>query len=378
MMAVRRLSGLALLGLLPAAQPRVAGGAGQQLATEHGQHPPISVLGTYDITLVETTPVVYRGELWLFEAVHYNYWNNTESSPIDCTAATSKIAAVDCRTHQRFTNVHTGEKTPVFGQGHFFGSAYVDNATDTVYVFGTKGDSGTYPGAAENVTVFWSTDGMRTWKSRTAITIKGTTWNTSVGKGKLNGTDVYVMSFDFRDPKTPGAWNQQFAVSSDLLSWTALDSGVFGMPSDVEHGDAALRYSAVDGYWYTITGREAPGGKRLFITEIFRSKTLVKSDWEAGAGMGLKSGPGRPLMGPNATADKQIAPREWHPDLFDFLSNLVQFWSLGEDCNSTDLDLCEFEGKTFLIWNWGCQLASEAVVIGVSPLPLAEFLAGWF
>ena len=64
--------------------------------------------------------------------------------------------------------------------------------------------------------------------------------------------------------------------------------------------------------------------------------------------------------------------------MFDLLSNLVQFWSLGEDCNSTDMDLVEYEGKTFLIWNWGCQLATEAVVIGISPLPLGDFLAGWF
>lgn len=41
-------------------------------------------------------------------------------------------------------------------------------------------------------------------------------------------------------------------------------------------------------------------------------------------------------------------------------------------------DLVEHEGKTFLIWNWGCQLASEALVIGVSPMPLDAFLAAWF
>ena len=32
----------------------------------------IEVLGTYDITLVETTPILLEGELWLFEAVHDN------------------------------------------------------------------------------------------------------------------------------------------------------------------------------------------------------------------------------------------------------------------------------------------------------------------
>ena len=60
--------------------------------------------------------------------------------------------------------------------------------------------------------------------------------------------------------------------------------------------------------------------------------------------------------------------------MFDLLSNLVQFWSLGEDCNSTDMDLVEYEGKTFLIWNWGCQLATEAVVIAEAKS--ASFSAG--
>ena len=155
-------------------------------------------------------------------------------------------------------------------------------------------DSGSYPGAGENVTVFYSTDGMRSWKNQTALTITGTTWNTSVGKGRyvkeffdvfwmeiaktarkpvlpgptlfiartlraillpfdfcrrLNGTDVYIMSFDFRDPHTPGAWNQQFAVSKDLLHWRLLDPSIYGMASDVEHGDAAIRFSESDDYW---------------------------------------------------------------------------------------------------------------------------------
>lgn len=190
------------------------------------------------------------------------------------------------------------------------------------------------------------------------------------------------MSFDFRDPRTPGSWNQQFALSHDLLSWQALDTSVYGMPSDVEHGDAALRF--VEPYWYSITGRLAPGARfpgpdAKFITEIFRSKDLTTDSWVPGTGMGkTTSRGGQPLIGPNATADKQIAPRSWHPDLYDFLSNLVQFWGLGDDCNSTDMDLVEWKGKTLLIWNWGCQEASEAIVVGLSPLPLAEFLAGWF
>jgi hypothetical protein len=121
------------------------------------------VLGTFDLTLVETTPIVFGGELWLFEAVHQNYWNTTQDTPYDCTAlARGTVASTDCRTHQRFVNVHTGEQSSLFGQGHFFGSAIVDNTTgvEIVYVFGTRGCAtlhtrvitATHPGAIS----FWS------------------------------------------------------------------------------------------------------------------------------------------------------------------------------------------------------------------------------
>ena len=252
--------------------------------------PPIEVLGTFDLVLVETTPVIFQGELWLFESVRKNYWNSTPQGP------------GGLQPHMRFVNVKTGEKSSVFGIGHFFGSAIVEG--DTVFAYGTKGDTGDSPGAGENVTVFWSSD-MQTWRNRTALNLgksKRNTWNTSVGKGKINGTTCYAMSFDVRNPKTPGAWNQQFAVSHDLLTWTPLDTGTFGMPADVEHGDAALRYS--QGYWYSITGRMSPGPGRLFITEIFRSKDLTIDSWEPGEGMGLTTGPGRPLMRPCVFASR--------------------------------------------------------------------------
>ena len=118
-----------------------------------------------------------------------------------------------------------------------------------------------------------------------------------------------------------------------------------------EHGDAALRFA--EPYWYSITGRksrkapgvEFPGPDAEFITEIFRSNDLTTDSWIAGTGMGKTAGRGdRPLIWPNATADKRIAPRPWHPDLFDFLSNLVQFWGLGDDGDSTDMDLVEWTG----------------------------------
>jgi hypothetical protein len=38
----------------------------------------ITVIGTYDLTLVETTPIVLNKELFLLRSVRWNYWNNTQ------------------------------------------------------------------------------------------------------------------------------------------------------------------------------------------------------------------------------------------------------------------------------------------------------------
>ena len=119
---------------------------------------------------METTPIVYKGELYLFESVRPNYWNNTVANGLNGTA------------HFRFVHVLSGRKTPVFARGHGFGCAIVDEATEAVYVFGTH----IVESGGTIVTVFVSRDGMQTWSNKTAIDLgpsKRRTWNTSVGKG---------------------------------------------------------------------------------------------------------------------------------------------------------------------------------------------------
>ena len=64
------------------------------------QRPQINVLGTYDLLLVETTPVVVQSELYLFESVRGDYWNNSAG-----------------KEYLRFVHMQSGEKTPSFGAG---------------------------------------------------------------------------------------------------------------------------------------------------------------------------------------------------------------------------------------------------------------------
>eukprot|EP01043_Picozoa_sp_COSAG02_P063022 COSAG02_NODE_8830_length_2429_cov_1.829614_2_plen_539_part_00 len=335
------------------------------------RRPEITVLGTLDLLLVETTPVTIDGELWLFESVRPDYWNNSLAG----------------HEYLRFVHLQSGRSTAAFGLGHALGSAIVD--TGRVFAFGTKrafGLQGETAADGQVISVFWSSDGMKTWDNKTAIDFSKDTkvpgrsrrvvFNTSVGKGKLNGTDVYVLAYEWSRPGTPGGWNTNFAVSTDLLSWRLMPEE-FSMPVGVEHADPTLRFSG--GYWYCIPARKDPA-RWYFFQEIYRSTDL--KHWESAPGMGSPTAVGQPLLQPVAARDKALAPRDWHPDLYETLKQAadskIKGWEEWEDCNSSDMDLCEWNQTTILVFNWGCQHATEALGLAVSPMPLDEFLQSWF
>src|SRR5947209_7317227 len=101
------------------------------------KRPLIRKLGTIDLDLVETTPVVFGGRLYRFEWVREGYWNNQRKT-----------------NYFRFVDHETGAVTPPFADGHEFGSAFVDGST--MYVTGTQ--------ARSAVNIFASRD-LTNWQS---------------------------------------------------------------------------------------------------------------------------------------------------------------------------------------------------------------------
>src|SRR6266850_8027155 len=82
--------------------------------------PLIRKLGTIDLDLVETTPIVFSNRLYRFEWVREGYWNNQRKT-----------------NHFRFIDHENGDTLPPFADGHEFGSAFVHDGT--MYVTGTYG-----------------------------------------------------------------------------------------------------------------------------------------------------------------------------------------------------------------------------------------------
>jgi hypothetical protein len=276
--------------------------------------------------------------------------------------------------------VASGAATPRFADGHALGCAMYDAASRTVYAFGTTADSSGGGGAVD---VFWSADGMRTWQQARAVdfaAVKKKVFNTSVGKGKLKGKVVWLMAYETSVAGTPGAWNTQFAVAdSPRGPWTLLDDS-HSMARDVEHADPTIRWLEEDGMWYAVTARRDPGGSWFFFTEVSRSADLTS--WESPPGMGSATDVGQPLLRPNPAADQAVAPTDGaaplSPAMDFFLRKLRYFWSLAADVNTSDLDLCEFNGSTIMYFNWGEQHYDNALALAVADMPMAQFLRGFF
>ena len=155
-------------------------------------------LGTVDLgILAESTPLVWRDELWLFECIQGGrYYDNINR--------TSYPDAPQPPGFLRFTNPRTGERSAPFGHGYGLGNALVVDGR--LFVFATAVPWG-ISGNNTVVSVFWSDD-MASWDTavalrtdqphlfpRNASVIARKLWNTSVrpvppGAGGAGGAGV--------------------------------------------------------------------------------------------------------------------------------------------------------------------------------------------
>ena len=297
-------------------------------SASHAAKPLIRKLGTIDCDLVEATPIVFKGKLYRFEYVRQGYKPNKTGD-----------------SYFRFIDIATGAPTPSFAAGYHLGCAHVENGT--VYVYGVK------QWGAAPIEVFWSRD-LVTWKSRTALNVPGWgVYNTSVCRGR----DRYVMAIELGEPpeEVGVRFTMRFAVSEDLIDWkTSPPECVFA--KDRYTACAALRF--LDGMYYMIYLEAKPGP--TYEPHIVRSSDLAH--WEGS--------PLNPLM-TFSDADRRIANPKLTPDERQRIAKAVNL-------NNSDVDLCEFGGKTVIYYSWGNQQGIEHLAEAVYAGKLADFLRGWF
>ena len=183
--------------------------------------PIVNRLGSVDLgILAETTPVVWKDELWLLECIQGGrYYDNINYTSYPDEPQPSGFL--------RFVNVNTGAHSPAFAIGYGLANALVTG--DRLFVFATA----TPFGISSNntlVSVFWSDD-MLDWSSNVALTNDqgpgmfppGVTskliYNTCVRPSGDASGPAFVMAYEFNEPGA--GWQTGIALTSDPALETA-------------------------------------------------------------------------------------------------------------------------------------------------------------
>ncbi len=301
----------------------------QKMPKDADGRPLVKKLGTIECDMVETTPIVFKGRLYRFEYVRDFYYKPNKTG----------------KSYYRFIDVETGKPTPGFAVGYHLGSAHVEG--DTVYAFGVDKWGGA------TMQMWWSKD-LKTWQTQTALHQPGwKMYNNSVCKGP-NG---YVMAIELGDPPevVGSRFTMRFAESKDLLEWRWLG------PECVHTKE---RYSAcpairwLEGYYYMIYLEARPHG--TYAPWIARSRDLKK--WELSKlNPVLQHGP----------EDKKIGNPNFTPEQRAHIAK-------AKNINNCDVDLCDFNGKTIIVYCWGNQQGTEFLAHAVYEGSVREFLLGFF
>jgi alpha-L-fucosidase len=294
--------------------------------TDAEGRPLIVKSGTIDCDMVETTPVVFKNRVYRFEYVRAGYWNNKTSD-----------------SYFRFTDHDTGKPTTSFGCGFHLGSAFVYN--DSVYVTAVNIWDG------EEVHIFSSGD-LENWHHRLAFKLPGFgIFNTSLTRAEKK----FVLMFEIgRPPEEAGErFTARFAASDDLIKWE-MTSPDHNYAKDRYTAPHCLRY--LEGYYYDFYLEVHEG----YETRVVRSKDLVK--WE--------SSPLNPVL-KASSEDKNIACNNLPEEMRSKISGAV-------DCNNSDIDFCEYNGKLVINYSWGNQLGVEFLAEASYAGTTRQFLKGWF
>jgi hypothetical protein len=228
-------------------------------------------------------------------------------------------------------NLKTGaEVASPFAYGFSMGCAVViDNK---VNVFASK----IINGSGSDIYRFTSADLVHWSEPALAVGRSGSEllWNSSVTRGP-NG---YVMAYESNQPV---GFCFKFAQSTDLVNWNKINVPTFAGPKGNEYS-ACPDLDYVNGYYYVtyLAQGTVLGSQNGFVTEIARSKDLTT--WEFSDK--------NPMLTPSA----------------------------GEGINNSDVDLFEYNNKTYVFYCSGDQQSWGNIQLAVYGGTPGQLLSSYF
>ena len=287
--------------------------------------PIIKKSGTVACDIVEANPVVWKGEVWRCEWMH-------KVNP------SNKLGV----EYFHFVNRLTGQATAPFAQGFRFGCAYVEDGV--AYVTGTR----------DNLLNMWASKDLATWEEWNVLKPKHfELHNTSLAKAG----DRYVLMFEIGGPveECGVRFTARFATSANLRDWEVTPPEC-NYSKDRYTAPHCLRY--LDAWFYDFYLEELPGWN--FETRVVRSRDLVT--WQASpVGAVLQaSAEDRLIANPALTVEERARI------------------ATAKNCNNSDIDFCEFQGRLLITYSWGDQVGTEHLAEAQYDGTQADFLRGWF
>ncbi len=228
--------------------------------------------------------------------------------------------------HLYIRDLTTGDEVSRFGEGHSFANAFVNGAE--INVFASEGNKDWF----HDIYRFSSND-LKTWRRELAV-------KKDPGEALLNVSvckddQGYLMAYESNKPVS---FCFKFARSKDLSTWNKLPGLVFTGANQEYSACPVIRYVAP--YYYVIYLHQAIPGHKGWISFLARSKNLA--DWE-------------------------LSPL-----------NPILEASEGEGINNSDVDLFEWEGKTYLYYATGDQSTWGAVRVAQFDGSMKDFFTGAF
>ena len=224
--------------------------------------------------------------------------------------------------------METEESTPPFALNCYFGSAHIEG--DTAFAYGESDEPG-----GHRMDGFWSKD-LVNWERKTIFELSDRLriYNNSVCKGR----DGYYMAIELGgDKEVVGkAFTNVFAKSDDLIHWELMDMGKYVYTREQYSACPVIRYCQSDDFYYMIYLESLPCHR--WQPYIVRTKDF--SYYE----LGHKN----PIM--FSDDDDKIVQR---PE--KFTKEQLEYINVAIDLNNSDVDLCEFNEKTVILYSWGNQ-----------------------
>ena len=304
--------------------------------------PKIRKLGTVKCDVVESSPFVLGDHLYRMEYFRAARRNKRNDGP------TTWMKVFDMESQQEVASL---------AKDHHLGSAFSDG--EAVFISATAQcedpEQPFLTWGGSRVDIYRSTD-VKTWEPWGSVTLEGTyLFNTAMCKKD----GIYTLAIETGAKTETGVdWSVRFAQSADGKEWTVLPEECC-FEKGQQTGNPAIYVLPDDPYYYVFTIRENLGP--YYTTDVVRSRDLIH--WEYS--------PVNPVLIHDAEEDKKLA----HPF---FTLEEQQHIEQALDCNNSDLELCEFRGRTIIYYSWGDQKGTEFLAEACYEGSMKDFLQGWF